>query len=133
MSDVFTDPILVNVGDNIISVSSGNGGSNYIPLTVTQSGVLTSGAIHYADSLSLLLLQLPESAEEYSRLAVVSTGTGLFRITQASADRIRIGNKQTTLGASGNVTAMNIGDRIELQLKSGVWHCTNLIGYVNVV
>ncbi|MGL5925579.1 hypothetical protein [Chroococcidiopsis sp.] len=130
-SDLFTDPIVVNVGENIISVSS-SGGSTYIPLNITESGTLTAGAIHYIDSLSLLQLQLPD-AEEYSRIAVVAIGSGLFRITQASADRIRIGNKQTTLGVTGSVTAMNTGDRIEFQLKNSVWHCTNLIGYVNVV
>ena len=90
-------------------------GGNSLEWTSLTGNVLMSpmkGYICQGDSLQTLTL--PVSATPGKLIYIVGEGTGLFRIAQNAGQRIRFGDRLTSLGLAGRIDSFAVGDSLTL-------------------
>jgi hypothetical protein len=131
--------IIVSAPSQVIGVFRGEkgdrgidsgGGVSWVQITVSQELLPNRG--YFCTGLALQTLTLPQSADIGDVVSVYGEGVGLFRIAQLSGQRIRVGNKATTLGLAGRIDSLEVGDAIELVYRgSGLW-TGNLAGNFEV-
>jgi hypothetical protein len=113
-----------------VSSNSSSSGSSEKWQIITGTTDLVAGA-YAVDALSLVTLKLPTVAVLSQHIKVYGLGNGGWRIAQSDGQRIRVGNKQTTLGVSGNILSVEQGDYLELVYLNG-WNCTEIIGNLQI-
>jgi hypothetical protein len=106
-----------------------------LPLSIiTSSGILSPNREYWANSLSLLSLQLPLSAQPRERLIVRGLEGTKWRVTQDTGQSIQFGNKKTTAGASGRIESLEDDSMIELIYRSnGLWFASHFAGNFEVL
>ena len=121
-----------------IGEGTGGGGatsSEFLPLSIVSSaGILSPNREYWANSLSLLPLQLPLSAQPRERLIVRGFEGTKWRVTQDTGQSIQFGNKKTTAGASGRIESLEDDSMIELIYRSnGLWFASHFAGNFEVL
>ena len=78
----------------------------------TQQMAINTGYI--ANSGSQVIFYLPQLASVGDIVRVAGKGAGLWQIQQYAGQTIRVGQSSTTVGVSGSITSLDIGDCVEL-------------------
>jgi hypothetical protein len=117
----------------LVGGSGGGGGdiSQWIVVSANTQLIANTGFLCVND-LTLIDLQLPAIAGEGQIIAVSNKGVGTVRISQGAGQRIRIGDKATTIGVQGNVKLNTVGDFLRLIYLGGDWVGVAIIGNLEV-
>lgn len=115
------------------SGSPGSGSSELLWTTISTSGAMQAGVGYTVESSSLISLLLPGSTANAAKTAAFDRAGGLFRITQATGQQIRFGDRLTTPGITGRVDSTSIGDYLEMIWTGSEWLVTQSIGNFNVI
>lgn len=126
--DKWGDP--VDIGGS--SGSSGGGGEGLNTIVLTQSSTATKGNIYYANSLSIISLQLPTSAALGDTFELINSGAGTVRVTQGAGQFVTVGDLSTTTGATGRIDSTTQGDWLEFRYLDR-WYCTVKNGFIEVI
>jgi hypothetical protein len=107
------------------NVTIGTSDINFIPLSVDSSDfnwISTSDTNvqtmpnngYILTSATLCTIALPTSAKIGDEISIIGSGAGLFKITQASNQKINMGNISTTTGVTGQLLSTLQNDVINL-------------------
>lgn len=105
--------IVVTPGANTITIATIGAGLTWSVITVNQTAVIDNG--YFCNKAGTLALLLPATSAVGDTFEVsnINTATGT-QITQAAGQQIFIGNINTTLGATGTLTSIAVGDALKL-------------------
>lgn len=102
--------------------------------TVTNNTVLQAQTGYYVNGLSRISLSLSSAPDNSDRYIVYNGSQSGFIIQQNTpTDIIYVGNRQTTLGTSGAIVSLSIGDCVEIIRVTDKYICYVLMGNVNVI
>lgn len=91
-----------------------------------------TGYLYYANSPSLLTIQLPPLAIDQDRWSLINSGTATVRVSQAAGQVVVVGDTSTTAGVTGRITSYTQGDWIEFYYVSNKWYAEIKVGFVEV-
>jgi len=97
----------------VLVSEGGSGGFTWFEVT-GASQQMEPGSGYIANSGALVTLALPTTSRVGDMLFVVGKGTGLWSISQAAGQQIRVGDTGTTVGVAGSVTALTQYDAISM-------------------
>jgi hypothetical protein len=121
--------------ERIAGNGGGEGSQNWIE--ISQSGSTQVNRKYMVAGNTLTLLSLPAAANMGDRILFYNAIPSGFRIVQSIGEQIQVGNISTTLGVSGKVESLKIGDWIELTWltfqANTLWFCTGIHGNLEVV
>lgn len=101
-------------GSTITFAASGGGGGGLTWQSIGASQTLADNNGYFCTSGGTLSLALPPISSVGDTVQVILDGSTAFQITQAVGQQIRIGDVQTTIGASGSLTSTAEGDAVTL-------------------
>jgi hypothetical protein len=99
-------------GSNTLTISSSNPFFSWFILSGSQMAISQQG--YFTDSVSRVDVQLPNTSVVGDIFVVADLGGNKWRITQDSGQQVLIGNSSTTLGATGYLESLFIGDSVTL-------------------
>ena len=115
-----------------VSLAAGVGGLNWSAITANQTLAAGNGYFISAGALSLAL-PATSAVGDTITVSLLDTATS-FVITQASAQKIRVGSTATTVGAGGSLASTAFGDSVTLvSYSNGLWEATSVIGSLTAV
>lgn len=105
--------VVIDPTDGQLGVISGGGLVTWSVITVNQTAVVNQG--YFCNKAGTLALALPATSALGDVIEVynMNTATGT-QFTQAAGQQIFIGNTSTTLGTTGTLTSIAIGDSLKL-------------------
>lgn len=125
-----------NINMVTINTSTGQLGSQAVPsglawsvITANQTAAVNNG--YFCNKAGTLALALPAASAvgDIIEVANINTTTGT-QFTQAANQQIFFGNTSTTLGATGTLTSIAVGDTLKIVCRTAnlVWQVTSAIG-----
>lgn len=91
---------------------------------------------YLVNSLSLISITLPSVAEIGDEILVYGESSTSWRISQGINQQIKVGNKLTTLGVTGEILGREVGDGIHLVCVSNdanKWISIKVFGNIDVI
>lgn len=114
---------------NTITVNVVGSGLTWTVISANQTAAVNNG--YFANKAGTLALALPATSAVGDTISVTNenTATGT-QFTQAAGQQILIGNTNTTLGATGTLTSVAIGDTLTLVCKTAntIWRVVSMVG-----
>jgi hypothetical protein len=85
------------------------------------------------NSPTLLLLNLPITAQIGDRILLVGQGVGNWRITQNPNQQLRAGSVTTTIGITGRAESIDPSAQVEIvALSALLWQATIILGHLDL-
>lgn len=106
--------INISNGSNTITITNTFTGATWNDITTTSQGMSVNNNYLANHATLLVTLTLPVTAAFGSMITIQGYGPGLFTIAQNSGQTIHFGDKNTTTGAGGSLTALNRYNSITL-------------------
>ena len=106
--------ISISNGANTITITNSFTGATWNDVTGTSQGMAVNNNYLANHATLLVTLTLPAIAAFGSMITVQGYGPGLFTIAQNAGQTIHFGDKNTTTGAGGSITALNRYNSITL-------------------
>lgn len=106
--------ISISNGANTITITNSFTGATWNDVTGTSQGMAVNNNYLANHATLLVTLTLPAIAAFGSMITVQGYGPGLFTIAQNAGQTIHFGDKDTTTGAGGSITALNRYNSITL-------------------
>jgi len=106
--------INISNGANTITISNTFTGATWNDVTSTSLGMAVNNNYLANHATLLVTLTLPAIAAFGSMITIQGYGPGLFTIAQNAGQTIHFGDKDTTTGAGGSITALNRYNSITL-------------------
>lgn len=98
---------------NTITINATGGGETWSAISASQALAVNHGYACVSPG-GALSLSLPAVAAVGSEIEVTLDGATSWTITQGAGQQIRIGNTQTTLGATGTLGSTAQGDTVRM-------------------
>lgn len=122
--------ISVTPGANVITIAAtGSGAFSWSVITANQTALVNNG--YFCNKAGTLALALPAASAvgDVIEVANINTATGI-QFTQAASQQIFIGNTSTTLGATGTLTSIAVGDTLKIVCRTAnlIWQVTSMVG-----
>lgn len=118
---------------NASGCGSGGGGTTWNTVTGTSQTAAVNNA-YITNNAALVTVTLPTTAAVGDIVQIVGRGAGLWKIAQSSGQTIHFGNQDTTTGATGNLTALNRYDVVQVvcTIANTDFTVISSIGNINV-
>lgn len=118
---------------NVSGCGSGGGGTTWNTVTGTSQTAAVNNA-YITNNAALVTVTLPTTAAVGDIVQIVGRGAGLWKIAQSSGQTIHFGNQDTTTGATGNLTALNRYDVVQVvcTIANTDFTVISSIGNINV-
>lgn len=128
--------VTITNGTGTITINSTGGGLTWNDVTgTTATGAANNGYI--ADNAGLVTVSLPSTAAQGTVFAVSggNSGSGGWKISQASGQQINFGSSTTTSGATGSLASTKQYDTVYLLCTTAntTWVVQSSIGNLTVV
>jgi len=129
--------LAVNSSPQVLTIFRGEKGdagspTGFIGVVTSDSVSLQTNYNYFCTSLSLQTLTLPATANLGDRIEINGVEVGLFRVAQLDGQQIRVGNKVTSLGLSGRIDSLAVGDLITLTYQGSKRWIAKLTGNFEV-
>jgi hypothetical protein len=107
---------------------------NYIKVTSTTQTIVTD-TNYIADAATLLTFTLPATAQVGTKISIMGSGVGMWKVAQNALQNIRVATGISTTGTGGYIAASNRYDCIELvcTVANTSWVATSVVGSITVV
>jgi hypothetical protein len=125
--------ISVTNGAGAITIASTGASLPYTEITTATQAITTNNA-YGANRGGGVAFSLPATSA-IGTLFEITGIAGLWSITQAAGQQIKMGNTTTTLGAGGSLTATDAGDCIRCKciVADTIWRVMDAVGNLTVV
>lgn len=126
LETVTYETLLANIQDRLVF--------NLPSVVVTASSVtLAVNTRYYINRPSLVMLEMPETANVGDRIEIINMSTA-WQIAQQPGMNIRLYNKISSTGAAGYLASSNVGEAITLECltASDLWFASTVIGNIIV-
>lgn len=120
-------------GTNTLTITSSNPFFMWTVITSNQPAVTQSG--YFIDGVSRVDLSLPATSAIGDVFCVVDKGGNGWRITQSAGQQIKVLTSSSTIGASGYVESIFVGDGITLvcSVADTEWIAFGPVGNLTIV
>jgi hypothetical protein len=107
---------------------------NYIKVTSTTQTIVTD-TNYIADAATLLTFTLPATAQVGTKISIMGSGVGMWKVAQNALQNIRVATGISTTGTGGYIAASNRYDCVELvcTVANTSWVATSVVGSITVV
>ena len=122
-------------GGKFVRINNPAGMIGNISVISGTSSSTVPNLAYVASNVALTSISLPTTANVGDILEISAMSTGLFTVTQAASQYIRLGNAVSTTGVGGSISATAIGDSVTLRciVASNGWQAVSMIGNITVV
>jgi len=122
--------VVGNPGTSTLTITpTGAASFTWSVITANQTAAVNNG--YFCNKGSSLLLALPAVSAVGDVIEVSNVNTALgIQFTQAAGQQIFIGNTSTTLGATGTLTSIAVGDALKLVCRTAnlTWFVVSSMG-----
>lgn len=134
LSDLIDNRIAIHNASTSAHPGLGGGGPGSLgAVSVTVDTAAVAGALYFADSPTILSIELPATATDGDSFGFINQGSGTVRVTQQIGQQIIVGDQSTTIGVTGRVSSFAYGDWVELFYFDQVWWASIKSGYLEVI